>query len=193
MNNRSRLSGIVTFIVTTFGEFIAVYYWLLFFNEGHIALAITALLIGFIVERGAVVLHFHLPAWVTDQKGKRSPILVILIFVTISEILTWIMMLQMSVHLSYIYGAVIFAILIHLIHSYEAKVILVGTMKASLLNPGTITLSLVETFGAVGLVYFTAQQKPITGAGILLGSLLVEHTLQVVGLTAERKGHDAPK
>jgi uncharacterized membrane protein len=66
-------------------------------------------------------------------------------------------------------------------------------MKASLLNPGTITLSLVETFGAVGLVYFTAQQKPITGAGILLGSLLVEHTLQVVGLTAERKGHDAPK
>ncbi len=193
MNNRSRLSGIITFIVTTFGEFIAVYYWLLFFNEGHIAWAIAVLLIGFIIERGAVVLHFHLPFWITDQKGHKSPILLLLIFVTVSEILTWIMMLQMSVHLSYIYGAVIFAFLIHLIHSYEAKVILVGTMKASLLNPGTITLSLVETFGAVGLVYFTAQHKPMTGAGILLGSLLVEHTLQVVGLTAETKGHNAPK
>jgi hypothetical protein len=193
MNNRSRLSGIITFIVTTFGEFIAVYYWLLFFNEGHITWAIAVLLIGFIIERGAVVLHFHLPFWITDQKGNKSSILLILVFVTVSEILTWVMMLQMSVHLSYIYSAIIFAILIHLIHSYEAKVILVGTMKASLLNPGTITLSLVETFGAVGLVYFTAHQKPMTGAGVLLGSLLVEHTLQVVGLTAERKGHDVKK
>jgi hypothetical protein len=193
MNNRSRLSGIITFIVTTFGEFIAVYYWLLFFNEGRIAWAVAVLLIGFIIERGAVVLHFHLPAWITDQKGNKSPILLILIFVTVSEILTWVMMLQMSVHLSYMYGAIIFAILIHLIHSYEAKVILVGTMKDSLLNPGTITLSLVETFGAVGLVYFTAHQKPITGACVLLGSLLVEHTLQVVGLTAETKGHDGSK
>ena len=193
MNSRSRLPGVITFIVTTFGEFIAVYYWLLFFNEGHIIWATAVLLIGFIVERGAVVLHFHLPAWVTDQKGNKSPILLLLVFVTVSEILTWVMMLQMSVHLSYVYGAIIFAVLIHLIHSYEAKVILVGTMKTSLLNPGTITLSLVETFGAVGLVYFTAHQKPMTGARVLLGSLLIEHTLQVVGLTAERKGHDVKK
>src|SRR6185312_9540157 len=109
----------------------------------------------------------------------------ILIFVTVSEIITWILMLQMSVHFSYIYAAIIFAILIHLIHSYESKVILAGKMKTSLLNPGTIILSLVETFGAAGLVYFTAHQKPMVGASVLLGSLLIEHTLQVVGLTAE--------
>ena len=102
-------------------------------------------------------------------------------------------MLQMSVHLSYLYGAIIFAILIHLIHSYESKVILIGKMKTSLLNPGTIILSLVETLGAVGLVYFTAHEKPMAGAGILLGSLLIEHTLQVVGLTAETNAHSAPK
>src|SRR5580704_7890250 len=98
MNNRSSLSGIITFIVATFGEFIAVYYWLLFFNEGHIIWAITILLVGFIIERGAVVLHFHLPSQIADQKGHKSSLLLILVFVTVSEILTWIMMLQMSVH-----------------------------------------------------------------------------------------------
>jgi hypothetical protein len=119
--------------------------------------------------------------------------MLILLFVTTSEILTWIMMLQLSVHLGYVYGAIIFAVLIHLIHSYESKVILVGDMKTSLLNPGTITLSLVETAGAIGLVYYTANQQPMIGAGIMLGSLLIEHTLQVVGLTAETKGHSSPE
>ena len=85
-------------------------------------------------------------------------------------------MLQIAVHFSYIYAAILFAILIHLIHSYEGKVILVGTMKESLLNPGTIILSIVETLGGIGLIYYTAHQKPMTGACILLGSLLVEHT-----------------
>ena len=187
MINRSWLSGAITFTVTTFGEFIAVYYWLLFFNEGRIFWAITVLLTGFIIERGAVVLHFHIPMQVADQKGNKSPVILILLFVTVSEIITWIMMLQMAVHVSYIYGAIIFAVLIHLIHSYEGKVILVGTMKESLLNPGTILLSIVETLGGIGLIYYTAHQKPMTGACILLGSLLVEHTLQVIGLTAERK------
>jgi len=193
MKNTSRIAGIVTFIVTTFGEFLAVYFWLFFFNRDQIVWAIVVLLTGFVIERGAVVVHFRIPAQVTDKNGKKSSLILILLFVTTSEILTWIMMLQLSQHLSYVYGAVIFAVFIHLIHSYESKVILVGEMKTSLLNPGTIILSLVETIGAVGLVYCTAHQKPMLGAGVLLGSLLIEHTLQVVGLTAETKGHAAAK
>ncbi len=191
--NKSRLAGIMTFIITTFGEFIAVYFWLLFFNEGKITWAILVLLTGFIIERGAVVIHFRLPMQITHQNGKKSSLLLILTVVTLGEILTWILMLQMSVHVGYVYAAIVFAILIHLNHSYESKVILVGKMKDSLLNPGTITLSIVETLGAVGLVYFTAEQKPMTGAAVLLGSLLVEHTLQVIGLTAETKAHEISK
>jgi len=67
MNSKSRLAGIITFIVTTFGEFIAVYFWLFFFNKGQIIAAIVVLLAGFIVERGAVVIHFRIPSQVTDQ------------------------------------------------------------------------------------------------------------------------------
>jgi len=193
MKNKSRIAGIVTFIVTTFGEFIAVYFWLFFFNRDQVVWAIAVLMAGFIIERGAVVIHFRIPAQVTSKNGKKSSLLLVLLFVTVSEILTWIIMLQLSVHLSYVYGAIIFAVLIHLIHSYESKVILVGEMRTSLLNPGTMTLSLVETAGAVGLVYFTAHQKPMLGTGVLLGSLLIEHTLQVVGLTAETKGHNPAK
>lgn len=187
MKPRPLSSGILTFLVTTLGEFFALYYWFRFFSSGHVVVAIISLWVGFTIERGAIVAWLRLPRQIVDNRGNTRSLLRMLLIVTLGEILTWLLWIHLSSHISYLLGAAVFALLIHLIHSYESSVIQKGAMGSSMTSLGPIALSVVETLGAVGWLYYTQRHEAALGAAILLGSLFVEHTLQVVGLSQALK------
>src|SRR5690242_15897070 len=85
--------NVLPFFVATFGEFVALYFWLWFLWERQYLLAVAILLAGFLTERLAVLY------WVSQVFGaevgitgsQKTPVqrLIGLLMITGSEIIVW--------------------------------------------------------------------------------------------------------
>ena len=179
-------SDIVPFLIATFGEFTALFFWLRFQNNGQFWLAQAILWTGFIIERSAVIL------WLRYVNGKDDPTTIAngtplklagaVITFTLVEIVIWTIWLNASNSLGALLGALALAAMIHSLHSLEMAVVKRTPLGAYFTNLNTVFFSVMEISGGVLWLYFVRAGNEMAGAACLLAGLCVEHVIQGASL-----------
>jgi hypothetical protein len=119
------------------------------------------------------------------------PLWLILVSVTLAEMVVWVGLLDASRSLGLLAIALPFFILIHIVHCTESAVITKDTFVRQAFSLGPIILSVIETLTAVIWLHFSLAGNPVAGSVALLVGLLLEHTLQGVGLSRGKGVHRA--
>jgi hypothetical protein len=173
--------SLLLFAVATFGEFFALVSWFLLDAAHRWFVAAVALLVGFAIERGVVVLWLNLPRRLRTPFGAVRPLWLIVFGVTVAEIAVWFAWIRLAEAEWTVIGALVLLIGIHVVHAYEVALIRQDSIASALADPGTIVLTGLETLGGIIWLHFAADGAFARGAAALMLALLVEHILQVVG------------
>lgn len=182
----ARAAGLGAFLVATAGEFLALFFWLRFSKDDQFVPAVLCLLLGFAVERAAVVGWLKLPPQVRLANGKTMPLWEILVGVTLAEMALWVGWLQAARQIGLLLAFLPFFVVIHLIHCTESAVITKDTVARQLVSPGPVLLSVIESVTALLWVHFGLRGQFWLGAVCLLAGLMLEHVLQGIGLSRGR-------
>lgn len=173
---------ILPFITATVGEFLALYFWLKFQDQGQWVLAIVLLWAGFLVERISVFLWlrnvYHPIEGVAAGETSLWKTSIGLILITLSEIVIWVVWLWLANDVNFWLAAVVLMILMLGEHSLEMSLVKKTKPLTYVTDIKTIFYTVMETLGAVGWLYFVRHDEPLWGALILLVGLSVEHVLQ---------------
>ena len=174
-------SSVILFAIATVGEFgaLAGWYWL---HTIHPLDAILILLLGFVVERYVVVLWLHVPGKVITPGGNLRPLWLVVAGVTIAEIVVWTVWVQLAEAHEPWFAAALLVVGIHLVHGYEVALLKHRELQAAWKDPGVIVLTALESGGGVWALWLAVDGRVIFAMSVLLGALLIEHTLQVVAL-----------
>ncbi len=182
--------NVLPFIVATFGEFVALYFWLWFFRERQYLLAIVILLAGFLTERLAVLY------WVSEVFGaevgitgsKKTPLqrAIGLLMITGSEIIVWSIWYFADRDLASSMGPtsaslVASAYLIigeQLQHSWDLALLNAKRIRDFILHPTTIFITALECGGGVSMLYLIKQGQLWSAAIVMLVALTIEHVVQ---------------
>ncbi len=171
---------LVPFLIATFGEFVALVLWLHYLDLGQSRTANIALWIGFAVERVAVA------AWVRNVHGPSTGVAggplwsvgLFLIVITIAEVGIWDWWLRVSRGSGLGAGLLLLFALIHVLHSVEMGAVKRHNPLRYVVNPRTLTFSVMEAVGGTGWLWLYGLGRPVMGALVLLAGLTVEHLVQ---------------
>jgi hypothetical protein len=184
-------TDVLPFVVATAGEFVALYYWLVFLDAGHFVLGNVILWTGFAVERTSVFLWIRRIRRQKEGSVDGQPLLWTiggLFLITLSEILIWILWLAiadgqigwlpLTATAAVVVAAVVLMILMLAQHSVEMAALKNKKPFAYVGDPRTIFFTLMEVGGAVAWLYFMRDGQPVLGGICLLVGLSIEHVLQ---------------
>ncbi|MEX2401100.1 MAG: hypothetical protein WD423_10040 [Rhodothermales bacterium] len=184
-------TDILPFVIATAGEFAALFFWLKYLDEGRFIFANLVLWAGFAVERAAVYLWIRFIYRKKEGRTESQPLLVTLaglFFITLSEILIWILWLSIaggdiswlasSFTVNFTLAGVILMGLMLVEHSVEMAALRRTKPLAYIRSPNTILFTFMEVAGAMGWLYFVRADRPVLGAVCLLVGLSIEHVLQ---------------
>jgi hypothetical protein len=173
---------ILPFLIATVGEFIALFFWLRFLDQGQFLLGNVLLWIGFLVERTAVIL------WLRYVNGKddsgtiagSSPTQLAVIVFTLSliEIIIWIAWLYVADNFGHLAGVIVLTVMIHSLHTREMATVKKTPFLTYLTNPSTIFFSIMEIAGGTLWLVFVRGGNEMLGGLFLLIGLSVEHLIQ---------------
>lgn len=173
---------VLPFITATVGEFVALYFWLTFQDQGQWLLANVLLWAGFLVERVSVYLwlsYVYRPQdGITSGEKPVWQVALGLILITLTEIVIWIVWLWLADDVNVWLAAVVLLTLMLGEHSLEMSLVKKTKPLAFVTNGKTIFYTVMEALGAVGWLYFVRHDEPLWGALILLVGLSIEHVLQ---------------
>ncbi|MEM9260828.1 MAG: hypothetical protein AAGA62_14365, partial [Bacteroidota bacterium] len=166
-------TDILPFIIATVGEFIALYFWLHHLDLDQFFWANAILWIGFAIERTAVYLWIQ---YVYRQREKtlnlpvppRKPLYVLifrLFIITLSEVLIWIVWLQLAdgkvtwlaaptFMTNFLIAGAVLMVLMLIEHSIEIGALRNKPLLQHVTNPKTILFTFMEVAGAMGWLYF---------------------------------------
>ena len=184
------------FIVATGGEFLGLYFWLVFWDQGTWTawiLATIILWVGFLTERIAVlgwVKYFHEKmqakyGFVADgtagndikEKSKFQAISHLL-FICFTEITIWVAFFFAYDH----YGwAVAFAILLigeQLEHSMELGLMARRPMMEYVPTWNALKITLLEAGAGIGWFWLFRHEQAQLGGLVLFTGLIIEHVVQ---------------
>ncbi len=182
--------NVLPFIVATFGEFVALYFWLWFFLEKNYILAIVLLLIGFLAERLAVLY------WVSQVFGAeigitgstKTPLqkAIGLLMITGSEIIVWSLWffgdraLREAINptVAMIVASLILIVGEQLQHSWDLALLNQKRIRDYIFHPTAIFITVLECGGGILMLYFYDQNMRGVAAAIMLAALTIEHVVQ---------------
>ena len=182
--------NVLPFIIATFGEFTALFFWLWLFNDGYYLLAIAVLLAGFLAERLAVLY------WVSQVFGAeigitgstKTPLqkAIGLLMITGSEIIVWSLWFFADRDLAAPLGATAAFVIASLIliigeqlqHSWDLALLNSKTIKDYFFHPTAIFITVLECGGGILMLYFFKNDQRLIAAGIMLVALTIEHVVQ---------------
>ena len=169
------------FGVATIGEFLALagWYWL---RKDHPFLALLVLLFGFVVERYVVVHWLDVPKKVITPAGNLRALWLVVAGVTIAEIIVWTVWVQLADAHEPWFAAAMLVVGIHLVHGYEVALLKHRELQPTWKDPGVVVLTALEAGGGVWALWLAVGGRVVFPLVVLLGSLLIEHTLQVFAL-----------
>lgn len=182
--------NVLPFIVATFGEFVALYFWLWFFWERQYLLAVVLLLAGFLAERLAVLY------WVSQVFGaevgitgsKKTPVqkAIGLLMITASEIIVWSIWYfadrdlapSMGPTSSFLLASALLIIGEQLQHSWDLALLNSKRIRDFIFHPTAIFITVLECGGGISMLHFFKQDLRWTAAIIMLVALTIEHVVQ---------------
>ena len=173
---------VLPFITATAGEFLALYYWLQFWDDGNRVLASIVLWAGFLVERISVYLWLQLvyrpKEGVASQATPLWQTALGLIAITLTEILIWVLWLWLADDVNFWLAAGVLLVLMLGEHSWEMSLVKKTKPLSYVTDRKTIFYTLIETAGGVAWLWLVRDGEPLWGGLILLAALSVEHVLQ---------------
>jgi hypothetical protein len=191
-------TDVLPFVVATAGEFVALYLWLEYADQGRLVLANVILWLGFAVERTAVylwILYIYRKAGAIREERSLPLTIVGLFAITLSEILIWFLWLSVAdgdiawlastLVVDFALAGVLLMSLMLVQHSIEMAALRRTPPFAYLRSPNTIFFTFMEVAGAVGWLYFVRTDRPLAGGLCLLVGLSIEHVLQGTELRPE--------
>jgi prostaglandin-endoperoxide synthase 2 len=194
--------NVLPFIIATFGEFVALYFWLWFMWERQYVLAIVLLLAGFLAERLAVLY------WVSQVFGaevgitgsQKTPLqrVIGLLMITGSEIIVWSTWFFADRELSSSMGpasALLFASAILIIgeqlqHSWDLALLNGKRIRDFIFHPTAIFITVLECGGGIWMLLLFKQNLRWPAAIIMLVALAIEHVVQ--GSMIKPRGKGSP-
>ncbi|MBC8172247.1 MAG: hypothetical protein H7X77_11260 [Anaerolineae bacterium] len=192
LSNLNFKTDILPFLVATGGEFAALFFWLRYASQGDLVLASIVLWVGFLIERGAVVLWLQYVY--RDLEGETdSPLnpplwqgIGLIIGITLTEIIIWAVWFGLAGGNTpgapdvgkHIIAAVVLFVLLQVQHSVEMGILRRKPTSLYLTNSSTLFFTLMEALGGFGWLLLVANGQEALGAVALLIGLSVEHIIQ---------------
>jgi len=168
--------------IATGGEWIALYFWLIFFDQGSYLLATAVLWAGFLVERLSVWV------WINFSFGDRLELpgddkpgwekLLGLFVICLSEILFWMIFVGVYDYFGMVPAFVVIFVGEQVQHSVELAVLADRNWKDFLFTRKASTITLFEALGGITWIYMARHGQPQIGGLLLLAGLTIEHKLQ---------------
>lgn len=181
------------FVIATGGEFIALYFWLQYWDTGSFVLATLILWAGFLTERVAVlgwVKHFdaqmqfkypayRLPPGTKDFKSKpKAQQFAHLLLITLSEISIWVAALFAFDHYGWVAAFAVLVLGEQLQHSMELGLIAHRPIGDYIPTWNALKITLLETVGGTAWIWLVRHEQPQLGGLCLLIGLSIEHVVQ---------------
>lgn len=170
------------FMVATGGEWVALYFWLYYWDRQHFLLATVLLWAGFLTERIAVLY------WVKVNFGGDRGIaaddkpwyakLIGLLAICLSEISVWVIFVFVTDTFGYVAGAVVLFIGEQLEHSMELGLLAQKPMRSFIFSWNATFITVLEVAGGVAWLYMVRHGQPQLGGLFMLAGLTVEHVVQ---------------
>lgn len=182
------------FIVATGSEFLGLYFWLYFFDQGGAGylLATFALSAGFLSERLAVlgwVKWFHQKlemqyGFAADGKSGRDikqsmpSALLHLAFICLTEITIWVAFVLVYDRFGWVASFALLMIGEQLQHSLDLALIARRPISEYIPSANALLITLLEGIGGIAWLWLVRHGQPQLGGAILLIGLSIEHVVQ---------------
>ena len=170
------------FIIATGGEFIALYFWLYYFDLQHYALATLLLWTGFLVERVAVL--YWVKVNFGDDVGiaaKKKPLwkkALGLFLICLSEITVWMLFVWTYDYIGFWPAFAVVFIGEQLEHSMELGLLSKTSMWKYVFSWDATFITVLEAFGGIFWLYLVRNGQPQLGGAMILLGLTIEHVVQ---------------
>jgi hypothetical protein len=181
------------FVIATGGEFIALFFWLQYWDEGSAVLAVIVLWAGFLTERVAVLgwvnnfesqmeakyPDFRRQTGANDFKDKpKAQQFAHLLLITLSEIVIWVTALFVFDRNGWVPALAVLVIGEQLQHSWELGLIAHRPIGDYIPTWNALKITLLETVGGVIWIGLVRHGQPQVGGLFLLIGLSIEHVVQ---------------
>ena len=170
------------FIIATGGEFIALYFWLYFFEQQDYWLATFLLWLGFLIERVAVL--YWVKVNFGDDVGiaaKQKPLwkkAFGLFLICLSEITVWVIFFWTYRYYGLGPAFVVLFIGEQLEHSMELGLLSKTSMWKYVFSWDATFITVLEAVGGTVWIYLFFQGQPQLGGLAMLTGLTIEHVVQ---------------
>ncbi|MEM9326881.1 MAG: hypothetical protein AAGA85_14540 [Bacteroidota bacterium] len=175
-------TDIVPFLIATIGEYIALHYWLTYMDLEKFVLANILLWVGFGIERGSVAVWvskvYRPKEGITSSSVPLWQQLLGWTFITLTEIIIWIIWYYSIEPLGYLWSTLILYVLMLIEHSAELGLVKRENIFLHAKYLKTHFFTLMETLGAVGWIYFHQQGQDSWAMISLIVGLSIEHIIQ---------------
>ena len=182
------------FIIATGSEFLGLYFWLYFFDQGGTGylLATIALSAGFLSERLAVlgwVKYFHQKLQAQygfaadgtagrDIKQSLPSALLHLSFICLTEITIWVTFVLVYDRFGWVPAFAVLMIGEQLQHSLDLALIARRPISEYIPSANALLITLLEGIGGISWLWLVRHGQPQVGGLILLIGLSIEHVVQ---------------
>ncbi len=170
------------FVIATAGEFIALYFWLHYFDKQEYALATFILWLGFLVERVAVLY------WVKVNFGSNIGIAadhkpwwkkaIGLFLICLSEITVWVIFVYVYDRFGIAPAFVVLFIGEQIEHSVELGLLAQSSWLKFIFSKSATMITLLEALGGIAWLYLVRHGQPQLGGAMILLGLTIEHVVQ---------------
>lgn len=170
------------FLVATGGEFIALYFWLYFFDRGNYLLATILLWAGFLTERIAVLvwvnLNFGDDIGIAAKDKPWWEKLIGLLAICLSEISVWVLFVLVYDYFGILPGFVVLFIGEQIEHSVELGLLAESDWKKFVFSRSATVITVLEALGGLAWLYLVRHTQPQLGGLMILLGLTIEHVVQ---------------
>ena len=183
------------FIVATGSEFIGLYFWLYFLDQGGINLLLATIMLsaGFLSERIAVlgwVKYFHTKLQAqfgftadgtagSDIKQKSTAgALLHLFLICLSEITIWVAFVLVFDRWGWVPAFAVLMVGEQLQHSLDLALIARRPISVYIPSGNALLITVLEGIGGIAWLWLLRHGQPQVGGAILLIGLSIEHVVQ---------------
>ena len=163
-------------VIATVAEFLGLFYWVKFVDNGLLMLGIAIITVGLLAERISVYLLIH-AVWGPTPPHKK--LILNLFFAGMGETVAWLVWLFLADGpLGRLLASALLAVVLLFEHSIQIGFFMQSSYFKHVTDPMTIVFSALEGVVAFFWLYFVRTDHAFWGAVVLFVGLTIEHIIQ---------------